>query len=292
MAGPALSHRRRADRARLVHDLRHQGHSLIVRRHSSLPVDAEAAALGAATSGASTLTVAINPRLWVLARAWLSSLCFAWLLLLLPLLSGQILTAEILAVRVALLAGLLLDTRVAAIILVLGSVVHVLLRCSHLLRPHSGLQRVTQPCPIGSSMNKRHEQAAVLKGVQCMSNRSKPWNARGTRISLTSSVSSPIGAWHSTLAPCLLSAFAMKLTPLSGSRVTSTSEIRTECARHGWAPSKSGLRLDPVSAGTPAQRRSRPYAGHDSPALSNAPPAQLHHSLPASADHSARGRWT
>jgi len=213
LAGPALSHRRRGRRTRLIHDLRHQVHSLSVGRHFGNPVDTEGAALGAATPYASTTIVAIDTDLWGLARAWLTRLSAVRLLLLLPLLSGQILTAEVLPVCLALLTRvLLIGIRVATVVLVLGSVVHGLLRCSHLLPPHNGPQHVTQPCPIGTSMNKRHEQAADSKGVQCSSKRRRTWNARGTRISLTSNVNSRIGAWHSTLVRYPPLASAMKLT--------------------------------------------------------------------------------
>ncbi len=171
MAGPALRHRRHARWAQLIHDLCHQVCGLSVGRHVSVPADAEGAALGAATPYASTTIVAIAASLLVLVRACLARLRAVRLLLLLPLLSGQI-TAEILPVRLALLAGLLLiGIRAEAIALVLRSVFHVLLRCSHLLPSHSDPHRVTQPCPIGPSMNKRHEQVASSKRVQCSSSR-------------------------------------------------------------------------------------------------------------------------
>ncbi|MCI1150065.1 hypothetical protein [Stenotrophomonas maltophilia] len=107
LAGPALSHRRGGRRARLIHDLRHQVHSLSVGRHFGDPVDTEGAALGAATSYASTTIVAIDTDLLGLTRAWLPRLSAVRLLLLLPLLSGQILIAEILPVCLALLTRML-----------------------------------------------------------------------------------------------------------------------------------------------------------------------------------------
>ncbi|HDS1826697.1 TPA: hypothetical protein QEM95_08700 [Stenotrophomonas maltophilia] len=77
-------------------------------RHFGDPVDTEGAALGAATSYASTTIVAIDTDLLGLTRAWLPRLSAVRLLLLLPLLSGQILIAEILPVCLALLTRMLL----------------------------------------------------------------------------------------------------------------------------------------------------------------------------------------
>jgi hypothetical protein len=79
-----------------------------VGRHFGDPVDTEGAALGAATSYASTTIVAIDTDLLGLTRAWLPRLSAVRLLLLLPLLSGQILIAEILPVCLALLTRMLL----------------------------------------------------------------------------------------------------------------------------------------------------------------------------------------
>ncbi|HEL3821951.1 TPA: hypothetical protein UM684_000177 [Stenotrophomonas maltophilia] len=97
-----------------------------VGRHFGDPVDTEGAALGAAIPYASTTIVAIDTDLWGLARAWLTRLSAVRLLLLLPLLSGQILTAEVLPVCMALLTRVLfIGIRVAIVVLLLGSVVHV-----------------------------------------------------------------------------------------------------------------------------------------------------------------------
>ncbi|HEL3159985.1 TPA: hypothetical protein UMF67_003754 [Stenotrophomonas maltophilia] len=81
-----------------------------VGRHFGDPVDTEGAALGAATSYASTTIVAIDTDLLGLTKAWLPRLSAVrlLLLLLLPLLSGQILIAEILPVCLALLTRMLL----------------------------------------------------------------------------------------------------------------------------------------------------------------------------------------
>ncbi|HGM5036846.1 TPA: hypothetical protein ACKPZU_002639 [Stenotrophomonas maltophilia] len=79
-----------------------------VGRHFGDPVDTEGAALGAATSYASTTIVAIDTDLLGLTKAWLPRLSAVRLLLLLPLLSGQILIAEILPVCLALLTRMLL----------------------------------------------------------------------------------------------------------------------------------------------------------------------------------------
>lgn len=202
------------------------------------------------------------------------------LLLLLTLLSGEVFTAKLVSVHLTLLAWLLLlAIRIGTVVLVLGGIVHFSLRCSHLLPTHNGPQPVTQPCPIGTSMNKRHEQVAASKGVQCSSKRRRTWNARGTRISLTSNVNSRIGDWHSTLVRYPPLASAMKLTRSSDSHVTSTPETRTEHAQNGWTTSRADLRPDPVSVVTLAQRKSQVNAGRASLAPRSFLPARLRRSL-------------
>lgn len=104
LAGPALSHRRGGRRARLIHDLRHQVHSLSVGRHFSDPVETEGAALGAATPQTSTTAIATSTALLVLAVGRLLRLLASRLLLLLTLLSGEVFTAKLVSVHLALLA--------------------------------------------------------------------------------------------------------------------------------------------------------------------------------------------
>jgi hypothetical protein len=146
LTGPALSHRRHGRRARLIHDLRHQVHSLSVGRHIDVPIDTEGAALGAATPYTSTAAIATSTALLVLAMGRLLTLLASrlLLLLLLTLLSGEVFTAKLISVHLTLLAWLLLlAIRVGTVVLVLRGIVHFLLQCSHLLPSHSGPKRVT-----------------------------------------------------------------------------------------------------------------------------------------------------
>lgn len=126
----------------------------------------------------STAAIATSTALLILAMGRLLTLLASRLLLLLTLLSGEVFTAKLVSIHLTLLAWLLLlAIRVGTVVLVLGRIVHFLLRCSHLLPTHSAPHRVTQPCRIGTNMNKCHEQAYVLKGVQCSPDRSRTWNA-------------------------------------------------------------------------------------------------------------------